>query len=102
MLCTGLMRISSPVRSKVVNESSRSGSYSVAMLREERGRRTLTAALSRHMVGRRISVGIGDPDRWIYTEQDPNDGEMIDCAVRQQLYGGYCYSGEVRRGMGSA
>lgn len=57
MLCTGLTRISSPIRSKVVNGGSRSRSYSVTMSKEERGRRTLAAALSRHMVGRRISVG---------------------------------------------
>ena len=57
MLCTGLWRMSSPIRSQAVNGGSRSWRYSVAMSKEKRGRRTLTAALSRHMVGRRISVG---------------------------------------------
>lgn len=59
MLCTGLRRVSSPCRSNAVNGGSRSRSYSVAMSKEERGRRTLAFALSRHMVGRRISVRSG-------------------------------------------
>ena len=81
MLCTGLSRISSPVRSKAINggNRSRSRSYSVAMLKEERGRRTLTAALSRHKVGRWTPVYfLCDLEGWIFAEQDPNDVEMID------------------------
>lgn len=57
MLCTGSWRTSSPIGSKAVNAGNGSGWYSVAMAKEKRGRRTLAAALSRHMVGRRISVG---------------------------------------------
>ena len=58
MLCTGLWRVSSPVRSTAVNGSSRSRWYSVAISKEGTGRRTLTAALLRHMVGLRI-CGVG-------------------------------------------
>ena len=50
--------MSSPIRSQAVNGGSRSRWYSVTMSKEERGRRTLTASLSRHMVGRRISIGL--------------------------------------------
>lgn len=57
MLCTGLWRMSSPIRSQAVNGGSRSRWYSVTVSKEERGRRALAAALSRHMVGRRISIG---------------------------------------------
>ena len=57
------------------------------MSKGERRRRTLTAALARHMVGAEGFVRIlSEVEGWIYVREDPNDVKMIDFAVRQRLY----------------